>query len=257
MQKLQEGTVPWARSWVIGLPQNFISKRLYSGLNFLSLCVNNYPSPYYVTYLQCKEKGGNIIKASKGSLIVFWKIIHNPDNKSEPEKYPAQVPLVRYNYVFNLTQTSLYKPGMGGMKLKSCEEILDVMNDKPVIRHNSLRCCYYPVEDYISLPVPADFNTIDEYYSSLFHELVHWTGNVKRLARTCNIADPVEKAGEEITAELASAFLCGLCGISSGVIDNQASYIDDWLSSVRDEPMLFVKAAAAANKAVHYILNTL
>lgn len=256
-QKLQEGTLPWCKSWIIGLPQNYFSRRVYSGINFLSLCLNDYPSPYFLTYLQCKNNGGLVNKNEKGHPIIFWKILEENKLDSGIKQYPVKTPLVMSSYVFNLSQTNLYKPGIENMLLRKCEEILEAMIEKPVIKHNTLRCCYYPGEDYISLPAPEDFNSIDEYYSSLFHEVVHWTGSMGRLARFCNIADATEKAGEELVAELGSAYLCGLCGISSTVIDNQASYLDSWLSGVKQEPMLFIKAAVAANKAINYILNTL
>jgi len=71
LAKLNEGVIPWRRSWSIGIPRNFISKRPYNGINFLSLLAEDHPSPYYLTFLQAKEKAVAINSGAKGSLIVF------------------------------------------------------------------------------------------------------------------------------------------------------------------------------------------
>ena len=255
-QKLEQGTLPWKKSWVIGLPQNLISKRPYNGINFLSLCTANYPSPYYLTFLQCKEKGGYVKRDEKGQLIIFWKLM-DKDMPGDEETESARIPLTRYSYVYNITQTSLYDDKPEPTSIVGCEEIINNIKDRPVIKHNTIRCYYSPVEDFISLPMPEDFNSTEEYYSTLFHELIHWTGHKSRLARIEYGRDVTEKATEELIAEIGSSYLCGLCGISSAVIDNQASYIDGWLSHLKHDPAYFIKAATAASKAVNFIMNNI
>jgi len=69
--KLKEGVLPWRKSWKSGLPANFITSRPYKGINYLSLACEDYPSPYYLTFLQCQERQGKILAREKGSLIVF------------------------------------------------------------------------------------------------------------------------------------------------------------------------------------------
>ena len=71
--KLASGNVPWRRSWNVGIPRNLISKRVYNGINFLSLMADDYPSPFYLTFLQAKERGSVINKGATGSLIVFGR----------------------------------------------------------------------------------------------------------------------------------------------------------------------------------------
>lgn len=43
--KIEEGVLPWRRSWEQGLPMNFISKRHYNGVNFYRCCVTTFPRP--------------------------------------------------------------------------------------------------------------------------------------------------------------------------------------------------------------------
>lgn len=253
--RLEQGTLPWRKSWIIGLPQNITTRRPYSGVNFLSLCMADFASPYYLTYLQCKDRGGYITKGSKGIPILFWTLLSFglPDNHEKQKPY--EFPYLKYSYVYNLTQTSLYSGKPEPTSIIGCEQILNDMKERPVIKHNTLRCYYSPTEDYISVPMPEDFDSTEEYYSSLFHELIHWTGSRERLARLDNRSDEAEVANEELIAEIGSSFLCGLCGISSAVIDNQAAYIEGWLSHLNNDAAYFIKAATAANKAVNYILG--
>jgi antirestriction protein ArdC len=54
LDKLNEGIIPWEKSWTVGLPANFISKRNYRGINFITYFVirlflfwANYLKPLY------------------------------------------------------------------------------------------------------------------------------------------------------------------------------------------------------------------
>ena len=176
-EKLQAGTLPWKKSWSVGLPQNMISRHYYNGVNFLSLCTADFPSPYYLTFLQCKSKEGFINSGEKGTLIVFWKMLEPKADESGTLDKQDSTPYIQYSYVFNVSQTSLYKPETEERKNLDCEKVIAGMLNKPVIKNNHSRCCYYPTSDYISLPKIYDFNSPEEYYSTLFHELIHWTGH--------------------------------------------------------------------------------
>ena len=252
--KLEEGVLPWRKSWEMGVPCNFITKNPYRGINFIMLLLNNYPSPYYISFLQCKQKQGMINKGAHGSQIIYYEVKKYPDRK-DPEKL-KNIPILRYSTVFNLSQTSLYKSDIEEKtKILSCEEVISNMNPKPVIKNNIGHCYYAPADDYISIPAIQDFDSSGEYYSSLFHELVHWTGSEKRLNRLPSVKDANTKSYEELVAELGSSFLCGVCGIESSVIDNQSSYIGSWLKGLDGNPMMFVNASVAATKAVSFILG--
>ncbi len=252
--KLEEGVLPWRKSWKTGVPSNFITKNPYRGINFIMLLLNNYPSPYYLSFLQCKLKRGMLNKGAHGTQIIYYEVKVYPDRK-DPEKL-KNIPLLRYSTVFNLSQTSLYKPDTEEKAIiLSCEEVISQMNPQPVIKNNIGHCYYAPVDDYISVPAINDFQSSGEYYSSLFHELIHWTGNEKRLNRLPARKDVNNTMSEELVAEIGSAYLCGLCGIESSVIDNQASYIASWLKGLNDDPMLFLNASVVAQKAVSFIIG--
>ena len=60
---------------------------------------------------------------------------------------------------------------------------------------------------------------------------------------------------EELVAEMGAAFLCAESGISPAVIDNQAAYIAGWLTRLRNDRRMLVRAAALAQHAADYILG--
>lgn len=247
LSKLKEGELVWRKSWKQGLPANYSSKRRYNGINFLSLSYNDYPSPFYLTYKQCTELNASVTKGSKGSLIIFWKII-----EKEAGDEIRRIPLLRYSYVFNLAQTSLYdKSKDDKLKKISCEGILFNIKNELIIKNNISDCYYSPSKDIISLPAISDFDSPEEYYSSLFHEVIHWTGHSSRLDRFSKIS----KAEEELVAEIGSSYLCALAGIEPKVIDNKSAYISTWLQYCQNERLLFTKSAEYAKNSIDHILQ--
>src|SRR5450759_5565250 len=75
-----------------------------------------------------------------------------------------------------------------------------------------------------TMPERTCFDSVEEYYSTLYHELTHATGHPSRLNRP-SLAD-FERFGdhnysrEELVAEMGAAFLAGYCGIGNRTIDN-------------------------------------
>jgi antirestriction protein ArdC len=61
---------------------------------------------------------------------------------------------------------------------------------------------------------------------------------------------------EELIAEMGAAFFCAHTGIDvQPVSENNAAYLQGWLTVLKADKKLIFKAAAAAQKAVDYILN--
>ena len=80
--QLEQGQVFWQKPWSsYGLPKNYKSNRAYEGFNAFYLnyitAKKNYPTPYFITFNQAKELGGNVKKGEKGTQIIFWKIFNN------------------------------------------------------------------------------------------------------------------------------------------------------------------------------------
>jgi antirestriction protein ArdC len=104
------------------------------------------------------------------------------------------------------------------------------------------------------MPPLSGFESAELYYSSAFHELSHATAHHTRLNRQIkNAFGSAAYAREELIAEMASAYLCGVAGIAEGVIENKAAYIQKWREVVANDRKAVVVAAGHAQKAAEYI----
>ena len=111
------------------------------------------------------------------------------------------------------------------------------------------------------MPNPEYFESKEEYYSTLLHELMHSTGHPKRLDRKTLTAEDAHKRGqdygkEELIAEIGSAFLCARAGILSATFDNSLGYIKGWMETIKANPKMLIEAASHAQKGADWILGT-
>lgn len=254
---LKDGVVPWRQPWTAAsAPKNLVSKKEYRGVNVLLLGTQKYTSPYWCTYKQCTEKGGQVRKGEKSTPVVFWKIT---EDKNDATKKSF---ILRYYNVFNVGQCDgldvpAVESGRVNNPIRECENLVRLYKTMPRIEHGGGRAYYNPSFDYIGMPTRESFHSPEEYYSTLFHELVHSTGHKDRLDRE-GITNPIKFGShdysfEELVAECGSAFLCGRAGIGNRVIDNQAAYISSWVGKLKSEPRWIVEASSKAAKAVDYI----
>jgi antirestriction protein ArdC len=261
---LEQGTVPWHKTWKAstGWPRNFVTNKPYRGINVLLLLCGKYESPFWLTLRQANMLGGTVRKGEKACPVVFWKRLKVGEKDSTEER---EIPLLRYYLVFNLAQCEGLKNGHpatpdGAAALPSKpEEIVAIMPQKPAIKDGFTQAFYSLREDYVGMPGMDRFEGSDQYYATLFHELVHATGHESRLNRSTL----TEKAGfgsdpycrEELIAEIGAAFLCGQAEIAERTIDNSAAYVAEWLKRMKDEQKLIVHAAAQAQRAADFVLG--
>ena len=117
------------------------------------------------------------------------------------------------------------------------------------------KCFYVPSQDFINMSPLNTWNDLEDetketaYYATLLHELTHWTGNKTRLARDFDYAT------EELIAELGSAILCGMLGVTKKPMKNHAKYLNVWIKSLKDNPKVIFKASAQAQKAYKYLVD--
>jgi antirestriction protein ArdC len=61
--------------------------------------------------------------------------------------------------------------------IELAEQIVSEMPDRPEILHGGNKAAYSPTFDKIKMPEKHTFNTPEEYYQVLYHELSHSTGS--------------------------------------------------------------------------------
>jgi len=264
--QLEEGTVPWQKSWIGGAscPANLVSKKSYRGVNAFMLGWLGYSSRYFVSFKQARDLGGSVKKGEKGNTVVFWKFIQKENKETGKEK---TIPFLKYSTVFNLDQCKdIEDPDANAEPLpefnviEQAESVVNGFIGKPEIKHDEQRAYYSPKLDFVNMPKPETFISNNEYYSTLFHELTHSTGHSTRLNREGVsephfFGDPVYSE-EELIAELGSLFLCSEVGIdTSEVFSNSSAYIAGWLKKLKANNKMLVGCASKAQKAVDKILG--
>ncbi|MDQ6601010.1 ArdC family protein [Bacillus salipaludis] len=258
IEQLEKGVVPWRKPWINGGAVNWKTQRPYRGINTFLL-----ESGEYATFKQIQDAGGKVKKGEKSHIVVFWKWI---EKENEESREIEKIPYLRSYRVFEINNQV---EGLESKKkdttfdhdpIEKAEEIFKGFIDSPEYTFYSGRAVYYPTVDKINCPPLKDFQKAEEFYSTLFHEMIHSTGHRRRLARlgvtTQNVAFGDEVySKEELVAEMGAAMLCGIAGIDNNTLENSASYIQSWLRSLKEDSRLVVQAAAQAQKAADYILG--
>lgn len=272
IRQLEAGTIPWHRPWkgadhrLPPLPLNYLTGKKYRGVNILLLwCTSiekNFSSPEWASFKQWQQQKELIRKGEKGSLIVYYDTIER-DVEGEIKK----IPFLKSSIVFNRCQLQSYQEPVEpvethetllALKIAPIDEFVE--NTKAHIAHIGSSACYVPKDDIIYMPDMEKFFTTETctategYYSTLLHELAHWTGAEKRLNRVKGKKFGDENyAVEELTAELTAAFLCAEFDITTLDKGDHAAYIAHWLKVLKDNKQFVITAASEASKAADYL----
>src|SRR5665213_1140216 len=262
IELLEAGTVPWHQPWSdAGEPQNVITKIPYRGFNLLLLASLVYSRNLFLTYRQAKEMGAMIRKGEKPFPIVFWKWPEAKPDENGKKPVEKVRPILRYYQVWNIEQCEdipehlLPPPEMPNDPSEVCENIVLMMPKCPPITHVGKKAYYKPEEDVINIPKIKAFDSSEDYYATLFHELVHSTGHASRLNRkdSMKTLDIEAYSMEERVGEIGACFLASVAGLPEDAINQGAAYIEGWLNVLRDDKRFIVFASTQAQKAVDFI----
>lgn len=266
IEQLENGVIPWQKPWsgTHSGAYNRISNKPYSLLNQMILKHDGE----YATFKQWSDLGGKIRKGEKSEVVTFWKIQQVEEINEDGEKTIKQIPLLRYYNVFHISQVEGVEP-KEQLKISELEPIEEAEKIKTeymnrehlkIFEKVTNKAFYTPTFDYIEVPCREQYQNIEEFYSTLFHEMVHSTGHKSRLDRK-DIKDCLYKGDEnyskeELTAELGSAFLINMLDIETEKsFKNSSAYIQSWIKALKNDNKFIVSASSKAEKAVKYILN--
>ena len=197
------------------------------------------------------------------------------------------IPFLKAFNVFNVDQTNLaeVKPDkvealkklFAPPELRDAEGMftstaLDRMFEKqewicPIQYDKQVPSAYFsPTKDIIVIPKKEQFNigkTLEEvykdgmeYYSTALHEMAHSTGTEPRLNRGSHEKfGDAKYAKEELVAELTAAMVGNSMGFDKRILDNNAAYLDSWISALKENPKFIVSVMADVNKAANMVLE--
>lgn len=125
----------------------------------------------------------------------------------------------------------------------------------PIIKHGGNKAYYSQTRDFIALPARNRFENLEFYYSTAFHEIVHWTGHPTRLHRKFGKRFGDQNyAFEELVAEIGSAFIGAGIGIPFEEM-RHPEYINSWLQILKKDNRAIFTAAAKAQTAADFVLD--
>ena len=261
ISEMESDIIPWAKPWVAsGGRVSYATGKPYSLLNQMLL---GRPGEY-ATFKQVQQAGGYVRKGEKAHMVVFWKWVEKEDEETGDVK---EIPFLRYYNVFHIDQCEGLKarhaeplPQTANADQKAEAIICDYLKTSGVkLNHEQGdRAFYRPSDDSITLPLLAQFKETAEYYSTVFHELIHSTGHAKRLNRIAGTAFFGSEAysKEELVAEIGASALVHAAGLETpDSFRNNVGYIQNWLRVLRNDRKVIVSASGRADKAVSYILN--
>tara|TARA_Y100000389_G_C17464800_1_gene524598 strand:- start:3928 stop:4800 length:873 start_codon:yes stop_codon:yes gene_type:complete len=267
---ISEHGTDWLKTWSSKASGNInsISGKEYQGINVFSLAVssfaNNFESDEWLTYKQAQSKGWQVKKGSKGTHIIYFKI-NEYENKKTGDI--DKVPMIKQYSVFNGDQVEGFiptkEPATEVETFENCDLVEATIEAHEItIKHGGDTAFFSPQLDFIQMPMKQDFISTDEensqqtYYSTLLHEVTHWTGHKKRLARDFSGRFGSNAyAFEELVAEIGSVFLCAKMGVKASPSQNNAKYLNNWLEVLKDDKRAIVKAFSLAQKASNYIVE--
>jgi antirestriction protein ArdC len=222
-----------------------------------------YSSPFWMTYKQAEELGGQVKKGSKGSRIVFFSAFDKEVESADGSKETKSIPFLKTYCVFNAEQIEglparFYPTAEESAKLPESERLQAVqawaMATGAKITEEGARAFYRKSDDSVTMPEFSRFVSADAWASTLAHELTHWTGHGSRLNRDLSgrFGD-ASYAMEELIAEMGAAFVLADLGVSAVPRDDHASYLASWLAVLKADKRAIVTAAAAAGKAAEFL----
>ena len=218
IEKIKQVEDNWQKPWFGikggGLPQN-IEGRTYNGVNSFMLFLlsekEQYSLPVYMTFMQAKDSGLNILKGEKSFPVIYWNFsvrdkngkkipfdVYKNLDKNEQQEYKVTPFLKTYN-VFNVQQTNLQetkpekwealKEQFKIPAIKDEQGMLTVPLIDAMVREQQWICPIYSKEgnsayhargedNHIVVPLKGQFKDGENFYSTLLHEMAHSTGDL-------------------------------------------------------------------------------
>lgn len=270
---LEQGVRPWAKPWNAEHAAGRITQPLrfngqpYSGINILSLWMSataqGFAAPIWMTFRQAMELNAHVRKGEEGSLVVYANAVTRTEHdENTGEDIERKIPYLKGYTVFNVEQIDGLPDRFYTKVAPQLDPVARIAHaenffaaSKATIRHGGNRAYYAHELDYVQMPPFESFRDAESYYSTLAHEMTHWTRHPGRLDRDFGRRQWGDEgyAQEELVAELGAAFMCAELELATEPREESASYIANWLEVLKNDARFIFQAAAHAQRAADYL----
>jgi antirestriction protein ArdC len=271
IQAIEQGAGTWKMPWHTNgkfafSPINVASKKPYRGINTVCLWAaaqaKGYERGEWATYNQWQERGAQVRKGEKATLVVFWKFANSSesqDGDSDVAAHGSRLLFTRGYSVFNAAQVDGYSPTPDAdipmpERIAHADSFFKTLGAD--VRHGGNEAFYASATDHIQMPPFAAFRESVSYYSTLAHEHTHWTSRADRCNRELGkrFGDNAY-AAEELIAELGAAFTCAHLGLSTEPRADHAAYLQSWMRVLKADKRAIFTAASKAQQAADWMLE--
>ena len=279
IQQIEQGAEDWEMPWHKGMSfaLNRVTGSLYGGINLMLLwdeCKkHNYSKNHWATLKQWRKLGGTVRKGEKAIRILVL-IQRTSKEEAQLNLHPEMATeggrefrtFIKHIPVFNIDQVNglnLDQPGLFPGEVYGTAGIDELIKKTGAeIRHGGNEAFYRPSEDFIQMPYKASFHetqystAVEGYYTTLLHELIHWTGHESRCDRQKFAVFGSEMyAFEELVAELGCAMLSTHFQQRIEPRAEHAQYIADWLKVLKQDFNYFYQAQNQALNAISWLFS--
>ena len=283
----------WRKPWISASATSGgnISGRQYTRSNRLLLSFlcdyKCWEIPVFMTWNQANKLGVCVTKGEKSFPVVWFKDWYEKDRKRiSTQEYLNLLPdeqqnwkrkyMLSYNNVFNIGQTNFRteRPEQWQAlenkvktvietKVRCSSEAFDKALENqtwlcPILQNDGNSAFYSPADDKIVVPRKENFPDQRDFYGTLSHEMVHSTGTKERLDRDMSGMFGTESyAREELVAELGSAILSSMTGITTTIKEDNLQYLKNWTEAIGNDPGIITGAVSEAAYAAELIEKTI
>ncbi len=206
-----------------------------------------------------EDRVGSVKKGEKGIPIMFYGAASATDENGEDYRYRfGKLHRVWHvSQLADLDESKLVDPAADAPPEDPAERDIGaelfLTGTGARILHTGSRAFYRPTDDVIHMPTVETFYSSEGYYSTVLHELVHWTGAAKRLDRPFSFERDADYAFEELIAEIGSVILGMQLGIQAQPREDNAAYVKGWMKLLKDQPRTIFYATRKASAAATFL----
>lgn len=244
----KEGLNPFVSLATRGSPQNIATTKAYTGPLWLELSVVmahlQTRDPRFGTKRQFESVGGSLRPGSLCHALL--------DFEDKNTKTRVNVGLYHASQVDGLAP---FDAPTVSSKAHLVQSIVEALQPRLEFDPSKKNAQYCVSKDLILMPPLEKFAHSEHFYSTVIHELGHWSGAPGRLNRYGLGADEKpHSAVEELTCELVSLLFAQNIGLAYQP-DRHSGYLPYFAKALEKRPEVLDIAIVNAFKAYNYLLK--
>lgn len=262
IEKLKEYTNSDNPVFISRIPRNYVSSKLYRGVNTLILSFdelkNRYSSSEWGTYQQWKGKGAQVKKGEKSKQVIFWSPITKKttytDQSTNEVKEEEVVNFIARTYnVFNKDQVEGLEDPVVEAKEDSALEEEAIKFFKGSVEINTIERGFYFDSTSVHLEPRENFKSSEEYISLLSYLTA---SAIRKDMKESKAKTASNNAIDELISEIGAGFISGYLGYNYKFSEHNLHQIQGWIKTLGGNKNLVFRACSEAQAVLDRFINS-